>query len=191
MPNHSGNDFRHARKLQTIRETTFAERRNAKPFRKWLSPSAETPNHSGNDFRRARKCQTFRETTFAKRGNSKPFKKWFAGGPQAPKPLKSELREARKQLHQLKNKRKEEKVNNKNQCRQCIRKKGCQKPNYPQEVNDIQQSSYFLLFNLFPFPTFSFFYYLCIRNYSVIINGLLIDIRTTKDLIDKNLWVSK
>ena len=62
---------------------------------------------------------------------------------------------------------------------------------HPQEVNGIQQSSYFLLFNHFPFPTFSFFYYLCIRNYSVIINGLLIDIRTTKDLIDKNLWVSK
>ena len=119
--------------------------------------------------------------------STKSFKKRFAGAPQASNPLKSALREARKQLHQLKNKRKEEKVNNKNQCRQCIRKKGCQKPNYPQEVNDIQQSLYFLLFNLFPFPTFSFFYYLCIRNYSVIINGLLIDIRTTKDLIDKNL----
>ena len=31
-PNHSGNDFRHARKYQTIRETTFAKRGNAKPF---------------------------------------------------------------------------------------------------------------------------------------------------------------
>ena len=48
---------------------TFAERGNAKPFGKRLSPTAEMPNHSGNDFRRARKCQTFRETTFAKRGN--------------------------------------------------------------------------------------------------------------------------
>ena len=50
--NHLGNDFRHARKLQTIRETTFAMRGNSKPFGKRLSPSAEMPNHSGNDFRR-------------------------------------------------------------------------------------------------------------------------------------------
>ena len=82
MPNHSGNDFRRARKYQTIREMTFAKRGNAKPFGKRLSPSAEMPNLSGNDFRRARKCQTIRKTTFAKRGNAKPFKKWFAGGPQ-------------------------------------------------------------------------------------------------------------
>ena len=33
-PNHLGNDFRHARKLQTIREVTFAMRGNAKPFGK-------------------------------------------------------------------------------------------------------------------------------------------------------------
>ena len=58
-PNLSGNDFRQARKCQTLRETTFASRGNAKPFGKRLSPSAEMPNHSGNDFRRARKCQTF------------------------------------------------------------------------------------------------------------------------------------
>ena len=63
------------RKPQTFRETTFAERGNAKPFGKRLSPSAEMPNHSGNDFRQARKCQTLRETTFAKRGNVKPFGK--------------------------------------------------------------------------------------------------------------------
>ena len=56
MPNHSGNDFRHARKCQTIRETTFARRGNAKPFGKRLSPGAEMPNHSENDFRPARKC---------------------------------------------------------------------------------------------------------------------------------------
>ena len=68
MPNHSGNDFRHARKCQTTRETTFAMRGNAKPFGKRLSPCAEMPNPSENDFRRARKCQTFRETTFAVRG---------------------------------------------------------------------------------------------------------------------------
>ena len=58
-PNHSGNDFRHARKCQTIRETTFAVRGNAKLFGKRLSPCAETPNHSGNDFCHARKHQTF------------------------------------------------------------------------------------------------------------------------------------
>ena len=73
--NHSGNDFRHARKRQTIREMTFAERGNHKPLGKRLSPSAETPNLSGSGFRQARKCQTFRETTFAKRGNHKPFGK--------------------------------------------------------------------------------------------------------------------
>ena len=54
---------------------TFAERGNAKPFGKRLSPSAETPNLSGNDFRRARKLQTIREITFAKRGNAKPLGK--------------------------------------------------------------------------------------------------------------------
>ena len=68
---HFGNDFRHARKSQTTRETTFAERGNAKPFGKRLSPCAETPNHSGNDFRHARKCQTTRKTTFAKRGETR------------------------------------------------------------------------------------------------------------------------
>ena len=72
-PNLSGNDFRQARKYQTIRETTFAMRGNAKPFGKRLSPRVETPNHSGNDFRQARKLQTIRETTFANRGNAKPF----------------------------------------------------------------------------------------------------------------------
>ena len=34
MSNHSGNDFRHARKRQTFREMTFAKRGNAKPFGK-------------------------------------------------------------------------------------------------------------------------------------------------------------
>ena len=71
----SGNDFRHARKRQTLRETTFAMRGNAKPFGKRLSPCAETPNLSGNDFRHARERQTLRETTFAMRGNAKPFGK--------------------------------------------------------------------------------------------------------------------
>ena len=75
MPSPSGNDFRQARKCQTLQETTFAKRGNVKPFGKRLSPSAEMPNHSGNDFRHARKCQTTRETTFAVRGNAKPFGK--------------------------------------------------------------------------------------------------------------------
>ena len=74
--------FRVRRKLQTIRETTFAMRGNSKPFGKRLSPCAETPNHLGSDFRHARKCQTIRETTFAMRGNNKPFGKGVAGGPQ-------------------------------------------------------------------------------------------------------------
>ena len=69
MPNPSGNDFRHARKCQTFRETTFAKRGNAKPFGKRLSPCAEMPNLSGNDFRHARKYQTVRKTTFAIHGN--------------------------------------------------------------------------------------------------------------------------
>ena len=73
--NHSGNDFRHARKRQTIRETTFAMRGNIKPFGKRLPPCAETSNLSGNNFRQARKHQTIRETTFATRGNPKPFGK--------------------------------------------------------------------------------------------------------------------
>ena len=59
MPNPSGNDFRQARKCQTIREMTFADRGNVKPLGKRLSPSAEMSNPSGNDFRQARKCQTF------------------------------------------------------------------------------------------------------------------------------------
>ena len=51
----SGNDFRHARKCQTLRETTFAKRGNAKPFGKRLSPSAEMPNPLRNDLRASRK----------------------------------------------------------------------------------------------------------------------------------------
>ena len=47
------------RKLQTIREITFAKRGNIKPFGKRISPCAGTPNHSGNDFRHARERQTF------------------------------------------------------------------------------------------------------------------------------------
>ena len=54
-PNHSRNDFRQARKHQTIRETTFAMRGNAKPFGKRLSPCAGTPNLLRNDLREPRK----------------------------------------------------------------------------------------------------------------------------------------
>ena len=67
MPNPSGNDFRHARKCQTFRKTTFAMRGNAKPFGKRLSPCAEMPNLSGNDFRQARKCQTKGFNTLTRR----------------------------------------------------------------------------------------------------------------------------
>ena len=78
------NNFRQARKCQTIRETTFASRGNAKPFGKRLSPSAEMPNLSGNDFRQARKRQTIREMTFAKRGNAKPFGKRLSPSAEMP-----------------------------------------------------------------------------------------------------------
>ena len=73
--NPSGNDFRQARKRQTLRETTFASRGNAKPFGKRLSPSAEMPNHSGNDFRQARKCQTFKKVICGRPASAKSFKK--------------------------------------------------------------------------------------------------------------------
>ena len=95
-PNYSGNDFRQARKLQTLWEMTFAMRGNSKPFGKRLSPSAETPNHSGNDFRQARKLQTIREMTFAMRGNAKPFGKRLSPSAEMPNLLKSDLREPRK-----------------------------------------------------------------------------------------------
>ena len=53
----SENDFRHARKRQTFRETTFAMRGNAKPFGKRLSPCAEMPNLLRSDLREPRKHQ--------------------------------------------------------------------------------------------------------------------------------------
>ena len=53
----SGNDFRQARKCQTLREMTFAMRGNAKPFGKRLSPSAEMPNLLRNNLREPRKHQ--------------------------------------------------------------------------------------------------------------------------------------
>ena len=53
--NHSGNNFRHERKRQTIWETTFAMRGNIKPFGKRLSAHADTPNHLRNELREARK----------------------------------------------------------------------------------------------------------------------------------------
>ena len=59
ITNHSGNDFRQAQKLQTIRETTFAMGGNTKPFGKRLSPSAEITNLSGRELREARKSFYF------------------------------------------------------------------------------------------------------------------------------------
>ena len=91
--------FRVQRKLQTIRETTFAMRGNSKPFGKQLSPCAETPKHSGNDFRHARKSQTIRETTFAKRGNHKPFGKQLSPSAEITNHSGRELREARKSFY--------------------------------------------------------------------------------------------
>ena len=92
----SGNDFRHARKCQTLRETTFAKRGNAKPFGKRLSPSAEMPNPSGNDFRHARKHQTIQEMTFAMRGNAKPFGKRLSPCAEMPNLSGNDFRHARK-----------------------------------------------------------------------------------------------
>ena len=93
--NHSGNDFRRARKLQTIRETTFAMRGNSKAFGKRLSPCAEMPNHLGSDFRHARKLQTIRETTFAMRGNAKPFGKRLSPCAETSNHLGNDFRHAR------------------------------------------------------------------------------------------------
>ena len=55
--NLSGNDFRQARKRQTLRETTFANRGNVKPFGKRLSPTAEMPNFLKSHLRETRKSQ--------------------------------------------------------------------------------------------------------------------------------------
>ena len=71
-PNHSGKDFRQARKLQTIRETTLAMRGNAKPFGKRLSPSAEMQNHSESYLREARKSFYFPQIDEIN-NNSKPL----------------------------------------------------------------------------------------------------------------------
>ena len=57
MPNHSGNDFRRARKWQTIREMSFAERGNAKPFKKWFAGGPQAPKPLKSDLREARKHQ--------------------------------------------------------------------------------------------------------------------------------------
>ena len=85
-----------ARKRQTIRETTFAMRGNAKPFGKWLSPCAETSNHSGKYFRQARKYQTIREINFAMRANAKPFGKWLSPCAEITNHSGRDFRQARK-----------------------------------------------------------------------------------------------
>ena len=100
--NHSGNDFRHARKCQTFREVTFAKRGNSKPFGKRLSPCAETSNHLGNNFRHARKSQTILEMTFAMRGNHKPFRKRLSPCAETPNLLRRDLRKAHKGYKQKK-----------------------------------------------------------------------------------------
>ena len=59
IPNHSGNDFRQPRKCQTIRETTFANRGNAKPFKKWFAGGPQASKPLKSDLREARKRQIF------------------------------------------------------------------------------------------------------------------------------------
>ena len=56
-PNLSGNDFRQARKCQTFRETTFAKRGNAKPFKKWFAGGPQASKPLKSDLREARKPQ--------------------------------------------------------------------------------------------------------------------------------------
>ena len=56
-PNHSGKDFRQARKCQTIRETTFAKRGNAKPFGKLFAGGPQASKPLKSDLREARKQQ--------------------------------------------------------------------------------------------------------------------------------------
>ena len=53
----SGNDFRHARKCQTIRETAFAMRENSKPFGKLFAGGPQAPNLLKSYLREARKRQ--------------------------------------------------------------------------------------------------------------------------------------
>ena len=57
MPNLSGNDFRRARKCQTIREITFAKRGNAKPFGKLFAGGPQAQNLLKSELREAHKQQ--------------------------------------------------------------------------------------------------------------------------------------
>ena len=57
MPNPSGNDFRQARKHQTIWETTFAMRGNSKPFGKLFAGGPQAQNLLKSDLRELRKHQ--------------------------------------------------------------------------------------------------------------------------------------
>ena len=49
LSNDSWNEFRRARKCQTFREMTFAERGNAKPFKKWVAGSPQATNPLKNN----------------------------------------------------------------------------------------------------------------------------------------------
>ena len=73
--NLSGNDFRQARKCQTLRETTFAKRGNAKSCGKRLSPTAEMPNLLKSDLREARKRQNLLKVICGRPASTKTFKK--------------------------------------------------------------------------------------------------------------------
>ncbi len=55
--NPSGNDFRQPRKRQTLRETTFANRGNAKLFKKSFAGDPQVSKPLKSDLREARKRQ--------------------------------------------------------------------------------------------------------------------------------------
>ena len=59
MPNLSGNEFRRARKCQTIREMSFAECGNAKPFGKRFAGGPQASKPLKSDLREARKRKIF------------------------------------------------------------------------------------------------------------------------------------
>ena len=53
IPNHSGNDFRHAREHQIFRETTFAMRGNSKLFAEWFAGGPQASKPLKSDLREA------------------------------------------------------------------------------------------------------------------------------------------
>ena len=95
-PNHSGNNFRHARKHQTLCGMICGKPTSAKSFKKWFAGGPQAPKPFKNDLREARKHQTIRETTFAMRGNTKPFGKWLLPSAEISNHSGNNFRYARK-----------------------------------------------------------------------------------------------